>query len=88
MGRATCAPPTGDVAQGLHSGPAALPTTRVVAAPQTKEYGFLLPGSETSLLKHHGRDVKTTSRWKSRRAGVRALRYVFSPCLTFQWASV
>jgi phosphoglycolate phosphatase-like HAD superfamily hydrolase len=46
-----------------------------LAAPQTKEYGFLSPGSQTSFLKHHGRDVKTTSRWKSRRAEPRALRY-------------
>ena len=37
-----------------------------------------LPGFETAFLKHHGREVKITSRWKSRRAGVRALRYIFS----------
>jgi hypothetical protein len=67
------------VAQGPWYGPAAFPAARVVAAQQTRESEFLLPPSEIPFLKHLCRGVKTTSPWKSRKAGVRALRYIFLP---------
>jgi len=66
------------VAQGPPSGPAAIPAARVGAASQTRESEFPLPASETPFRKHLGRTVKTTARWKSRKAGERALRYIFS----------
>ena len=37
-----------------------------------------MPVSETLFLKHLGRAAKTAARWKSRKAGERALRYIFS----------
>ena len=36
-----------------------------------------LPAPETRFRKHRGRAAKTASRWKSRKAGKRALRYIF-----------
>jgi hypothetical protein len=69
------------VAQGPQSGPFALlragsaasPAVWVLSAPQSEK---LLASSRRRPNPHvQGRAVQTTSAWKSRRAGERALRY-------------
>ena len=54
------------VAEGPRSGPAALPAMRASCRTANKTIGI-----------SHGRAVKGTARWKSRKAGERALRYIF-----------
>jgi hypothetical protein len=52
---------------------------RVFVAPQARESVFPLPLAETLVVKRLGRAIQTMSRHKSRKAGERALRYIFYP---------
>jgi len=70
--------PGGKVAQYPLSGAATLPAARAFAAPpQDNPYVFCL-GGKTQFFKQRSRAARTTARWKSRKAGKRALRYIFS----------
>jgi len=64
------------VAQGPHSGPAALPAVRACRAANKIIRIPARASNQTILELSLIRAAQRASRWKSRRAGVRALRYI------------